>query len=1814
VGWLLPLNEASLAQEAAGKQPGVYALWQQARDCFRRGDYETAAVHYQQVKANQQQLSPGEQADLREMIAQNNVAVQGLRAGRTQLTRAEEAIADGRPIEARGLLRTVMTNQFLSPDDRQKLNVLNERLRGMSAPNAVRASRDPMQGTQVAQNTAEPVQPAPMPGKAPAPAPKADPRTLLNAARSALTKGDLNAAERLATDAKRAGSPGLSAWLVPWSDTPDKVLREVGVARARLAAQSGNGMDKSSKPPARPAWSPSGFARTTTPPERQVIQAQAKVPPQVPEPSPTPGGSRFAPAFVTTGDQPKFISTHVSVGEQPSVKPTAQPGAVAQMTSPPALPTNTVVPPPPGPLPVIDPPPLPTKNEVAIVPPPPLPKKNDVPLVQPTLQASNDVSPLPRKNDVPFVQPPPVPVQRADVPAPLPAPDQPIKVTENPRQQLKQARAAFKEGRIDDAEVLLNVVQSARVRWGLFEDTPQRLREDMAARLLADARKAFVKKNYEEARSKAFHSQNLHGPYSVWTLGDRPQYLLNEIARAENAKGRQLPPMANPAPTATAKVEPGKGATGNPAIAQGPLTPPKMVNEKPPQAVAQAPLVPPVMPNVKAPPADASRERALALLNESRSLWKQGKLVEARDKATQAKKTNAAFSRDEESPDVVLLQLAAACSLRVQAMVRHAEEGLGQSADPTRYDRAQAELKQARDLAKAFGQDTVRIDQKCEMLALEATLSTRPPGVPNTGNPGQAVAQIAHKQIEAPIATPSKGQTIIIPQGPAEPKKNSGQTVVIPQGPPEPVKGVGEKVVLPPPPVDPPRPPQVARVTPPSVQPTGSGEIVVQPPPVNPPRPPQVTRVTPPAVLVPQETPQQHGLNLLDQSRRELRAGQSKMARTLAVEAFNPKYGVQNEAAAVLRSIDAEEFNQKMLAANRAADAVFAAYYRRDFGQARAILAGVDARMLSPDRQGRLKEIMQTTDMNPPSAQAIAQVGGFGGPTPQIGEAPGKVTVGDDGGDFASNFRAMEEVKFQQLREECRKTQDDAMKRFRNGEAEVALDMLSDYLNRLSDVQLAPDRLVLLRRPVADRLQKLRTLAERNRLADAQLNQLQATGHNRERQRLKAEQERHEKVAELLKQANELYRDGKYQETIMLAQKARDIDPGNYAIDAVEKVATMHMNLENAKRASRSKEKLVLDGLGDAEDQGPFLNMRKPLDFGDKEYQKRVRGRQDRSVTMINRFTPKQLEIENKLLTPVSPSCHNTPLDQAIHDLQELSGVNLIIDKYAVDVDGINLKLPVSLSLTEPMSLKSVLATLLRPARLTYVVNKDHVLITTEENTTGKLVTKTYSVADLVIPVENFQLPDNANIYKVLEKHDQSTDLQNNMPTPWTPTLGLNQGQSIGTYNGSHAGFGAAGIGPGPGAGGTLPGNAPVPATQKGAGRTIEDLLVKLIQSTIHPQSWSDMGGQGTIQYYPLGMALVVNQTPNIQEEIADLLVALRRLQDLEVAIEMRIIGLSEEFYEYMGVNFDVNIRNRNTSFQPQLTTQQFTPPGQINFPAPTGVVSGLTPAGTLTRDLGIPLNNSSFDFAIPPFGGFPGTLGADGGLALGLAFLSDIQVFLFMEAAQGDTRTNLMQAPKLTMFNGQTATITVTDFQFLLTSIRPINVGSLLFFAPVNTPIPLGIAMTVQPVVSADRRFVRISLVPTVTSIAPNIGLFPIQTPIQSVFPVGAAGTTSGQLENVFQVFLQQPNLTAISVTTTVTVPDGGTVLLGGVKTLVEARNEFGPPILSQIPYLSRLFRNTSYGRETRTLMIMVTPRIIINEEEEEQQVGTPEIAIPRQ
>ena len=40
---------------------------------------------------------------------------------------------------------------------------------------------------------------------------------------------------------------------------------------------------------------------------------------------------------------------------------------------------------------------------------------------------------------------------------------------------------------------------------------------------------------------------------------------------------------------------------------------------------------------------------------------------------------------------------------------------------------------------------------------------------------------------------------------------------------------------------------------------------------------------------------------------------------------------------------------------------------------------------------------------------------------------------------------------------------------------------------------------------------------------------------------------------------------------------------------------------------------------------------------------------------------------------------------------------------------------------------------------------------------------------------------------------------------------------------------------------------------------------------------------------------------------------------------------------------------------------------------------------------------------------------------------------------------------------------------------------------------------------------------------------------------------------------------------------------------------------MLSKIPYINRLFENVAIGKASESLMMMVTPRIIIQSEEEE-------------
>jgi len=638
----------------------------------------------------------------------------------------------------------------------------------------------------------------------------------------------------------------------------------------------------------------------------------------------------------------------------------------------------------------------------------------------------------------------------------------------------------------------------------------------------------------------------------------------------------------------------------------------------------------------------------------------------------------------------------------------------------------------------------------------------------------------------------------------------------------------------------------------------------------------------------------------------------------------------------------------------------------------------------------------------------------------------------------------MQQIEFQRLRKEGLDVQREAADRFRTGRTDEALDLLQDYLTSLGEVQLEPGQVTLLRRPVESRLQHFRLLKAQQDLTNSNAAALRssrdAVDHSR-----KLEETRQKNVARLMKEFNTLFREGKYVEAESLAMRAHELDPDNGIVTAAVYMARQQRRVNDYKAIKSNREEIVLTSLNDAEKEGP------PSVIGDGIHVDKNRSEVSRQRTPLDsiagpRKKEGEREIERKLNTPVNLNFTDVPLKSVIEDLRAYNGINIYVDEPALNEAGISLDHPVSVKL-EHVSLKSALNLLLHGVHLTYVVKDEVLQITTEDHARGKLETRTYQVADLIIPIENFGDLRNP-VTPLVQGTPTSPPPTLPLPTPVTGPNSINSGTSVGTPTGGSS-FASAGDSRG--------GNDVRVGRAKNA-QTQEETLIKLIQSTVAPRSWSEMGGPGSIDYFPLTMSLVINQTPDIQEQIADLLAALRRLQDQEVAVEVRFITVNENFFERIGVNFNVNIlTDHNTQrFEPLITSGQFANAGQINAFDPQRFIGGLTPAGTFTSNLDIPILTNTFQQAIPPFGGYTGMPGY-GGITMGLAFLSDIQVFLFLEAVQGDTRTNVMQAPKLSLFNGQTASLNVTDQQIFVTGVQVSSQQGQFLYTPQIQTFPIG-------------------------------------------------------------------------------------------------------------------------------------------------------------
>jgi type II secretory pathway component GspD/PulD (secretin) len=365
------------------------------------------------------------------------------------------------------------------------------------------------------------------------------------------------------------------------------------------------------------------------------------------------------------------------------------------------------------------------------------------------------------------------------------------------------------------------------------------------------------------------------------------------------------------------------------------------------------------------------------------------------------------------------------------------------------------------------------------------------------------------------------------------------------------------------------------------------------------------------------------------------------------------------------------------------------------------------------------------------------------------------------------------------------------------------------------------------------------------------------------------------------------------------------------------------------------------------------------------------------------------------------------------------------------------------------------------------------------------------------------------------------------------------------------------------------------------------DALLTLIQDNIAQDTWSSDPNR-TIQLMP--GTLVVRQTPDVHEQIRALLDNLRLNTKSLVHIETRFVEVEDSFLEDIGVD----LRGLDGAQSGGFPLEDFGQAGAGGFGTPdhpTGIGTGNEPGifnSGSKGDMKGRIENL-FDFTL----GEPNTLDGNGGLSMQALFLSDTNVQAVLRAVSKYETSNVVNAPSLTLRSGQRGNVKQLTTRTYVRDFEPEIAQAAVIAQPELDNVKEGVILDVRAVASADRRFVTLELRPTIIDLVPDASGNPL--PQQTV---------SLATQNSSDVTIELPELRIQRLRTTATIPDGATLMLGGLKKSVEQDQKSGVPFLSDIPVLGSLFSRKGEYTSKRKLIILLKASIL-NPEENEPLLG---------
>lgn len=749
------------------------------------------------------------------------------------------------------------------------------------------------------------------------------------------------------------------------------------------------------------------------------------------------------------------------------------------------------------------------------------------------------------------------------------------------------------------------------------------------------------------------------------------------------------------------------------------------------------------------------------------------------------------------------------------------------------------------------------------------------------------------------------------------------------------------------------------------------------------------------------------------------------------------------------------------------------------------------------------------------------------------------------------------------------KTGDVARARQFAAAARLTLNSGRDYF---SDAELET-----LNKQVTDSFSSIE--AETQRLAQAQAEtrskELEGKAASAEEAR---QRDKERRIREHLIRARELQREQKYREAIQVVDQILFLDEHNPAglilRDILEDAYLVH-EYENIRDDQKSEfAKHVLENeraiitppsIVTFDKDWPAISSRRgePLQFTETAEDRRVR-----SVLETKR---------------IPADFRDNSFGDVVNFVRTVSNLDVDIDWQSLDAVGITQDATVTLQLKN-VTLRSVLDRVIDQVsaggsgRAGWEISDGVLRIASDEMLRKNVTTLVYDIRDLLLEVPDYNEAPEFDLQSVLQ-NSGSGGGGGGGQSPFRDTGGNRQNQN---------------------------------QNRRSLEERTDDLL-QIVQENIDPEGWIDGGGT-TGRVNSLNGNLIITNTPKNHQAIHGLLSKLREVRAMQINVESRFLLVNTEFFEQIGFDIDVYFNSNNNQvrvargndptvqasdfFNNETGNLQRTVTGAQTDTDGDGTADTFITQGVVNprawSPIGVTQNSSSLSAALIPNEGFVQDIRSGSSApALGIAgqFLDDIQVDFLIQATQADRRSVRLTAPRLTFTNGQISNIYVATQTAFVSDLQPIVSDSAVGFDPTLSTLNEGVVMLLEGTISSDRRYVTLNVDVAVSKLEG----------FQNRSVTAVAG---GQLVNSAdtQSFIQAPTSTVTRVQTTVTVPDQGTILIGGQRLINEVEAESGVPVLSKIPILNRFFSNRVQVKEEQTLIVLIKPTILIQNEQEER------------